>query len=67
MPQNTPTPLGEVIHRLIQLRDLCSNLALSVDAGLIPAQISEICEIGAEELQDIGQELSRYNASTQSQ
>lgn len=65
MPKNTPTQLGETIDRLVQLGDLCSNLALSVDAGLIPAQIAEICEIGAEELQDIGQQLSRLNTSTQ--
>ena len=65
MPNNNPTHLGETIDRLVQLRDLCSNLALSVDAGLIPAQIAEICEIGAEELQDIGQQLSRLNTSTQ--
>ncbi|WP_299406300.1 hypothetical protein [Acaryochloris sp. IP29b_bin.148] len=65
MPKNSPTHLGEAINRLVQLRDLCSNLAISVDAGLIPAQIAEICEIGAEELQDIGRELSRHNTSIQ--
>lgn len=65
MSKNTPNQLGETIDRLVQLRDLCSNLALSVDAGLIPAQIAEICDIGAEELQDIGQQLSRLHTSTQ--
>jgi len=65
MPKDNSTQFGDAINRLVQLRDLCSNLALSVDSGLIPAQIAEICEVGAEELQDIGQELSRLHASTQ--
>lgn len=63
MSQINTGHLGESINRLVQLRDLCSNLAQSIDAGLIPAQISEICEIGAEELQDIGRELSRYSTA----
>ncbi|WP_299486009.1 hypothetical protein [Acaryochloris sp. IP29b_bin.137] len=64
MPKHSPRQLGEATNRLAQLRDLCANLALSIEAGLIPTQIAEICEIGAEELQDIGRELSRYNTST---
>ena len=48
----------EFINRLDQLKDLCTNLALSVKAGLIPPQITEICEIGAEELLDNDRELS---------
>lgn len=67
MPKNNPTHLEEAINRLVQLRDLCANLALSVDAGLIPAQIAEICEIGAEELLDIGRDLSRHNTSAHNQ
>lgn len=65
MSKNNPEQFGETIDRLVQLRDLCSNLAQSVDAGLIPAQIVEICDIGAEELQDIGQQLSRFHTFTQ--
>lgn len=58
---NTPKQFGESVNRLVQISDLCSNLALAVDAGLIPDQIAEICEIGAEELHEIGQELSQHH------
>lgn len=47
----------QYVDRLHQLRDLCSSLALAVQAEFIPDQILEICELAAEELQDIGQKL----------
>jgi len=56
---NAPSQFEESSNHSVQISDLCSNLALAVDAGLIPDQIAEICEIGAEELHDIGLELSR--------
>lgn len=61
MSQLNSSSLGESVDRLFQLSDLCANLALSLKADLIPPQISEICEIGAEELQDVGRELSRHS------